>query len=108
MGDMVGVAKQENFGLTTDGACEADRPAYQKKNKKFIPSCVGVSTPSIHPFKSLRSMPRAGHRLLLCSPEVVTKRESSHTEWRMRGSDEDARFVGNFISWMSLQLLGNG
>merc|ERR1719205_267949 len=49
--DMVGVAKQENFGLTTDGACEADRPAYQKKNKKFIPSCVGVSTPSIHPFK---------------------------------------------------------
>jgi len=49
--DLMGVAKQENFGLTTDGACEADRPAGQEKNKKFIPSCAGVSTPSIHPFK---------------------------------------------------------
>merc|ERR1719220_14066 len=49
--ELMGVAKQENFGLTTDGACEADRPTEEKKNKKFIPSCAGVSTPSIHPFK---------------------------------------------------------
>jgi len=49
--DLMGVAKQENFGLTTDGACPADRPAGQEKNKKFVPNCVGVSTPSIHPFK---------------------------------------------------------
>jgi len=49
--DLMGVAKQENFGLTTDGACEADRPAGEEKNKKYIPNCVGVSTPSIHPFK---------------------------------------------------------
>merc|ERR1711963_1044591 len=49
--DLLGVAKQENFGLTTDGACEADRPVGQEKNKKYIPDCAGVSTPSIHPFK---------------------------------------------------------
>jgi len=48
--DLIGVAKQENFGLTTDGACEADRPEGQKKNKMFIPDC-NVATPSIHPFK---------------------------------------------------------
>merc|ERR1712088_965375 len=41
--DLMGVAKQENFGLTTDGACEGDRPADQKKNKKFIPSCDGTT-----------------------------------------------------------------
>jgi len=49
--DLLGVAKQENFGLTTDGACEADRPTEERKNKKFVPNCAGVSTPSIHPFK---------------------------------------------------------
>merc|ERR1711963_856578 len=49
--DLLGVAKQENFGLTTDGACEADRPVGQEKNKKYVPNCEGVSTPSIHPFK---------------------------------------------------------
>merc|ERR1712088_622527 len=49
--DLLGVAKQENFGLTTDGACESDRPVGQEKNKKYIPNCEGVSTPSIHPFK---------------------------------------------------------
>merc|ERR1712117_95150 len=49
--DLLGVAKQENFGLTVDGACEADRPAGQEKNKKYIPTCAGVSAPSIHPFK---------------------------------------------------------
>jgi len=49
--DMMKVSKQENFMLSTDGACEADRPEGQKKNKKFIPNCAGVSTPSIHPLK---------------------------------------------------------
>jgi len=49
--DKMGVAKQENFYLTTDGACEADRPEGEKKNKKFIPKCAGVTTPTIHPFK---------------------------------------------------------
>merc|ERR1712047_153565 len=49
--DLMGVAKQENFGLTTDGACEADRPTEVRKNKKFVPNCAGVFTPSIHPFK---------------------------------------------------------
>merc|ERR1719220_620020 len=34
--DLLGVAKQENFGLTTDGACESDRPVGQEKNKKYI------------------------------------------------------------------------
>lgn len=49
--DMLGVGKQENWLLTTDGACPADRPEGEKKNKKYIPNCAGVSTPSIHPFK---------------------------------------------------------
>ena len=31
--DLMGAVKQENFGLTTDGACEADHPVDQKKNK---------------------------------------------------------------------------
>jgi len=49
--DLVGVGKTENFWLTTDGACPADRPEGEKKNKKYSPNCNGVSTPSIHPFK---------------------------------------------------------
>jgi len=49
--DLVGVSKQENFGLTTDGACESDRPEGEKKNRKYSPNCAGVSSPSIHPFK---------------------------------------------------------
>jgi len=49
--DMMGVSRQENFLLTTDGACPADRPKGQEKNKMYIPDCKGVSTPSIHPFK---------------------------------------------------------
>jgi len=49
--DLLEVGRQENFGLTTDGACEADRPEGQTKNKKYVPTCAGVSTPSIHPFK---------------------------------------------------------
>jgi len=49
--DSMKVSRQENFMLTTDGACEADRPEGQKKDRKFVPNCAGVSTPSIHPFK---------------------------------------------------------
>merc|ERR1711992_273785 len=49
--DMLGVGRQEYFALTTDGACEADRPVGQEKNTKYVPECDGVSTPSIHPFK---------------------------------------------------------
>merc|ERR1712170_192051 len=45
------VDKVEAFDLTTDGACEADRPEGQKKNKKYQPPCEGTFTPSIHPFK---------------------------------------------------------
>merc|ERR1711920_140078 len=49
--DAHGVKKVEAFYLTTDGACPADRPEGQKKNKKWKPSCVGTTTPTIHPFK---------------------------------------------------------
>jgi len=49
--DSMKVSRQENFMLSTDGACEADRPEGEKKNKKYTPNCAGVSTPSIHPFK---------------------------------------------------------
>jgi len=49
--DSKGVTKVEAWDLTTDGACEADRPEAQKKNKKYQPTCAGTSTPTIHPFK---------------------------------------------------------
>jgi len=49
--DLLEVGREENFGLTTDGACEADRPEGEEKNKMYIPTCAGTSTPSIHPFK---------------------------------------------------------
>jgi len=49
--DRHGVKKVERFDLTRDGACPADRPKDQKKNKKYIPSCVGATTVTVHPFK---------------------------------------------------------
>merc|ERR1712183_818161 len=35
-----GVNKVEAFDVTTDGACEAKRPADQKKNKKWHTDCT--------------------------------------------------------------------
>jgi len=49
--DLHGVKKVEDFELTMDGACPADRPKDEKKNKKFIPKCQGATTATIHPFK---------------------------------------------------------
>merc|ERR1712066_153525 len=49
--DAYGVKKVEAFYLTTDGACEADRPEGDEKNKKYQPDCKGTTTPTIHPFK---------------------------------------------------------
>jgi len=49
--DMLGVGRQENWMLTTDGACQADRPEKERQNKKYVPPCEGVSTPTIHPYK---------------------------------------------------------
>jgi hypothetical protein len=46
-----GVAELEAFDITKDGACEAKRPADQKKNKKWKADCSSTSTPAIHPFK---------------------------------------------------------
>jgi len=46
------VDKAEGWDLTTDGACEADRPEGEKKNKKWhAPDCSAVTTPAAHPFK---------------------------------------------------------
>jgi len=46
------VDKVEAFDLTRDGACEADRPADQKKNKKWkSPDCRNEVAASVHPFK---------------------------------------------------------
>merc|ERR1739847_262845 len=46
------VDKVEAWDLTTDGACEADRPEGEKKNKKWhAPDCSAVTTPAAHPFK---------------------------------------------------------
>jgi len=45
-----GVDKVEAFDVTTDGACEANRPLDQLKNKKWHSDCK-VKTPAMHPFK---------------------------------------------------------
>jgi len=46
------VDKVEAFDETTDGACEADRPEGQKKNKKWhAEDCSRVITAAVHPFK---------------------------------------------------------
>jgi len=50
--DKVGVRRVEAFDITTDGACPADRPEAEKKNKKWKPTCGSVSTAAIHPFKN--------------------------------------------------------
>jgi hypothetical protein len=46
-----GVLHTEAFGIAADGACEADRPQNQKKNKKYKPDCVGSTAATLHPFK---------------------------------------------------------
>merc|ERR1712150_289171 len=51
MGDSVGIRRKEAFDITTDGACPADRPKEEKKNKKWKPNCAWVATPAMHPFK---------------------------------------------------------
>lgn len=46
------VDKVEGFELTKDGMCEADRPASQRKNKKWhAPDCSQVLAAAVHPFK---------------------------------------------------------
>lgn len=46
------VDKIEAFDITTDGACESDRPEGEKKNKKWhLEDCTGVTTAAVHPFK---------------------------------------------------------
>jgi len=49
--DKLGVRRVEAFDITTDGACPADRPADQQKNKKWKPDCAVTSTAAMHPFK---------------------------------------------------------
>jgi len=49
--DESNVKKVENFDLSTDGTCPGDRPDDQKKNRKWVPPCEGVTTPAIHPLK---------------------------------------------------------
>jgi len=50
--DSVGVPRVEQYDISTDGQCEADRPLGEKKNKKYVPDCATVSTPQIHPLKT--------------------------------------------------------
>jgi len=46
------VDKVEAFDVATDGACQADRPAGEKKNKKWHPTdCSSITTVTAHPFK---------------------------------------------------------
>merc|ERR1712083_416527 len=50
--DSVGVPRVEQYDISTDGQCEADRPLGEKKNKKYVPDCATTSTPQIHPLKT--------------------------------------------------------
>jgi len=46
------VDKVEAFDVATDGACKADRPEGEKKNKKWHPtSCRQLTTATAHPLK---------------------------------------------------------
>lgn len=46
------VDKVEAFDMTTDGACEADRPEGEKKNKKWhATDCSQLKTVTAHPYK---------------------------------------------------------
>merc|ERR1712241_1509328 len=45
------VKKVERFDLTRAGTCPADRPKAEKNNKKYVPSCKGAATVTIHPYK---------------------------------------------------------
>lgn len=47
-----GVAKVEAFDITKDGACPANRPKDQEKNKKWKPVCKDAYTSAMHPFKT--------------------------------------------------------
>merc|ERR1712241_484433 len=46
------VDKVEAFDVATDGACAADRPEWEKKNKKWHPTdCSQLKTATAHPLK---------------------------------------------------------
>jgi hypothetical protein len=49
--DKHGVNRVHAYNFVADGACPADRPKEERKNKKFKPTCVGATTATIHPFK---------------------------------------------------------
>jgi len=49
------VDKVEGFDMTTDGACETDRPEGEKKNKKWhAEDCSVVDTVTSHPYKKVK------------------------------------------------------
>merc|ERR1712107_287497 len=74
--DMHGVKHIEDFSITADGACPADRPKDQKKNKKFQPSCKDVTAAAIHPYKKPAGGCHAGRR--------PSSRQTSMSEWLIR------------------------
>merc|ERR1712083_531864 len=47
--DAMGVRRGGAFDTVLDGACEADRPAAEKKNKKWKPDCTEKNTAAYHP-----------------------------------------------------------
>lgn len=47
--DKFDIRRGEAFQTRTDGACEADRPEGEKKNKKWVPNCVETKTAQYHP-----------------------------------------------------------
>mmetsp|Transcript_2546 Transcript_2546/g.6842 ORF Transcript_2546/g.6842 Transcript_2546/m.6842 type:complete len:411 (-) Transcript_2546:59-1291(-) len=47
--DSVGVRRGGAFETVLDGACEADRPVDQKKNKKWRPECTEKKMAAYHP-----------------------------------------------------------
>jgi hypothetical protein len=52
--DKFDVRRVEAFDITTDGACPADRPIDEQKNKKWKPTCAWTATSAMHPFKKVK------------------------------------------------------
>merc|ERR1712137_1332609 len=78
------VDKVEGFDMTTDGACETDRPEGEKKNKKWhATDCSAVDTVTAHPYKKV-------NEYFKCLGEMTGKWESA--DWTVK-VDADAVFL---------------
>merc|ERR1712238_528816 len=69
------VDKVEAFDMTLDGACAADRPEGQKKNKKWhAEDCSAVTTAAVHPFKTPKEYFGCSQLVARCQDTLATER----------------------------------